>query len=607
MAKPWEKYQSAKTGPWSKYQDKTGVVADFVDKLSPDQVQPEWISTGERMIAKNLAQSPQKQMEYLKQEHPDKEFAVNANQQVLVKDKGAGKWQVLDPDTGFFSDPAEFAKDAGDMLYDIPAGIAQGVATTAGAVGGTLVGGPGAGTMAGASAASGASGATLEALRQKLGNVLGIPQEVDGSQVAMSGAVGLAAPLMFGAGKASSGAVAKLAANLGIGEDAARAMIEKGSRGLVERGYDVATRKVAPSLLSAATGVDSDAIKYYGANPNRMQEIKAHGISETAQNLSDKVTGYVSKQKDVLGKDIQQMMEDAGQQVDISAAKASWKKKIADAEATAVTPADKSYVDAMKQQYQKYFGLETEVAPEQGAYDFVTGKFSKNTTELPDQIDATKAFDVQKKLKDAAKFDISADTAKKNAQTEGARSAYGDLNEAFVNATDGASKKAKDKYAKLIDLSEQIEPKFEDAQSAINTSTGLETKGRTVLKEKLQKLADSGDLDVTPELKQIRAYNEFYGPEKTSKPPLAAVLGSLGTLAGYNLNGGYAGAAVGGMAGAAAGSALGNRGLLEKLIKAGYGAEEAARLVQPSVGYGAVANSVPWMLLKPQEKQEPQP
>lgn len=604
MAKPWEKYQTAQAaGPWTKFQDKSGAVNDYADKLQPEQTMPEWLSAKDRLIAKNFAQSPQKQVEYLQQQYPDKEFSLNSNGDVLARDKGQ-KWQVLDPEFSPISEPMRTLKDLpadiGDVAYDIPAGIAQGAATTAAAGGAALLN-PGLALPA-ASAASGASGAGLEYIRQKLGQQLGIPQEVDKKQVLISGGISAASPLVFGAGKPSQSTIMALSKKLGIGADEAADMLSSSNRGLIERGYDM-----IPSIQSAATGVDKDAINYAKSNPQVVKGLKTSGISSTADDLSGKVNQYIDNQLETKGKAVSAAMENAGEQVDTQSARMAFLNRIGELQSKPdLTNAENAELQSLVGYYKKYFGLAepTKEFVEKGAY--LPPEEMITSAEIPRKIDATRAFDLQQKLKKAAAFETNM-TPETAAAKGSARNAYGALNTAFEAPTGGASQAAKDEYAKVLQLEKEIAPKFKDAQTAINTASGLDKRGRVILKEQLADLEKQGKLNIADDLDKINAYNEFYGPDKSAKAPLATVGGTLGSLVGYKAGGGYTGAAAGGLVGAAAGAKLADRDLLLRALSLQNALENVGRKVQPRFGLGpvvgpAASQSIPWALQKPEQQ-----
>lgn len=142
-----------------------------------------------RLLYKNLGAGAAG-LKYLQKENPDLEWATDESGEPIAKEKGGKEWFRLDP-TGFnVTDLPELASDVGDVGYDIGAGTLQGMATTAGMLGGGLPGGM---------ALSGGSGAIFEAVRQGLGMAAGVAEpNLDWGAITTAGTVGAATPMVFG-------------------------------------------------------------------------------------------------------------------------------------------------------------------------------------------------------------------------------------------------------------------------------------------------------------------------------------------------------------------------------------------------------------------------
>lgn len=237
-----------------------------------------------RTVYKALGADPEASLKYLQKEFPKLKFSTDPEGEVLVMSQEPGsKTYRLDP-------KGLDIRDVTDLAYDIPAGVAQGAATAAAGLAAAPAGGVAA--IPAAMAASGASGAGLEALRQKLGNLMGIDQEVSGKDVAVSGAFGAASPLVFGTGAGMSQAAsqaAKQAAQTGAKTTAQDILATQ--RGLVGRGYDAAAGWLGPKLANLASGENEKVIrqaakmlpeiKAADTNPN----VLAEPLSEAAEKV----------------------------------------------------------------------------------------------------------------------------------------------------------------------------------------------------------------------------------------------------------------------------------------------------------------------------------
>lgn len=174
-----------------------GKIKEFKEAPVVEEMHPV-VTQADRFLIQNFSNAPDVGLSYLQKKYPGLEGKMDeSGKRILIRTPGEKAFRVVDPNTGFLS--SDILNDASDVAYDA---VATGVQTAA-SVPGLIVG-----SVPGAIAAGGVSGAGLEALRQKLGQTLGLPQEINNQDVVASGALGAALP---GAGAALGGA-AKLAA-----------------------------------------------------------------------------------------------------------------------------------------------------------------------------------------------------------------------------------------------------------------------------------------------------------------------------------------------------------------------------------------------------------
>lgn len=170
------------------------VVEQKIEKVGGVPIKEEQhpdITVAERAIIKNLAASPKAAQMFLVKKHPNADIKLNKDGRILFRRPNETEYRVIDP-------KGVDLQDVSDIAYDVASGIGESAATIAGGMGGATLGPLGA--LGGASAASSASAAASEALRQKLGQALGLPQEVNTQDVLMSAGMGAVSPLLFGAG-----------------------------------------------------------------------------------------------------------------------------------------------------------------------------------------------------------------------------------------------------------------------------------------------------------------------------------------------------------------------------------------------------------------------
>jgi hypothetical protein len=551
-----------------------------------DQAMPEFVSTGDRAIAKNFSNSPESALAFYRQQYPDAEFAL-MDGEVVGKKKGDVKWGQIDPSLkSYFSmktltNPLETLKevgrDIGDVGYDLAAGATQGAATTAGFLSPV----PGGAMLAGAG-----SGAALEAGRQAAGQAFGIPQEVSGKDTAIAGGLGALNPLLFGVNKMPG--VANKAASI-FGKEGLfnmTAQQEAKSGGLFKKGIDYA----GPKAVKFATGIGEDVQAAYRNNKQYLQDIaKRDGQFGLVDDLSNKVQRTLGEHQTKLGKKVGDAIDTAAGPVDISKAKQVFADRLTFLKSKPyITNAEQAEINSLENYYTKYFGL----AEPYSTYSKVdgvpsnsravsifgqTGKevgpvgsspafdMTKNTfTELPDKIQGQRAFDLQHKLKQAAAFETNMTPETLSAKGS-ARGAYHNINQSLDDATSGLSQEAKDNYSMFKVVGDEVEKGFNTPQKTYNSVTNLDKNAKMSLVSRLKGLSDDGVLDVSNDVDNIRALNAYHGMnagnliQERAVPlntGLATALGSLGSLIGYKTGAGFTGAAVGGGAGVAAAKGL---------------------------------------------------
>lgn len=257
-----------------------------------------------RFIYKNLGSSSPTAFNYLEKQNPDFEFKKDKEGEVLARKRGAQAWGRLDP-KGI--DP----QDITDIAYDVPAGILQGLATAAAGVAGAGASLPlgMTGAIPAAMAASAGTGAGLEAIRQGLGTMAGIEDNMSGSDIALSGGIGAVSPLMFGTG---AGGKEILKQSLKEGSKQTVKDIANTQRGLLGRGYDAAAGYVGPKLGAIAGGYDTGVLKKAASN--------LKFIKETEKN-PELGSQMIEQNKDLFINSLEAVRKETGQALEQTAKK----------------------------------------------------------------------------------------------------------------------------------------------------------------------------------------------------------------------------------------------------------------------------------------------
>lgn len=276
-----------------------------------------------RLIYKMFSQNPEAGAKYLQKENPDFEWAQDPEGAPIAKKKGEEEWYRLDPTASKVTD---YPSDIVESGYDLLSGLGQGVATTAAGLAGGVLGG-GLGAIPSAMAASGLTAAGAEALRQKIGTMLGVGgEELDTGQIGLAGGVGAIIPLGFGTGagaKQAAGMVARQAASkpgvlptLKNAMQTARPFATQDMSAPIMLGEQLAEtqsaplrRYVAPMVGSIISGEKSDLIN----QAKKMLPIlnKPGGstteIAEKSEAIRDFLVDAIKTSKGKLGEQIGEM------------------------------------------------------------------------------------------------------------------------------------------------------------------------------------------------------------------------------------------------------------------------------------------------------------
>jgi len=273
----------------------------------------------DRVFLENFANNPMASAKYLEQKYPDLEIRISGND-LLMKTAEEKNYRVLDPDTGFspIANPKEALYDIVDSGVDIATGTLSGMA---GAAAGIFGGIPtmGVGALPAAMAASGATSYGLDVAKQKAGQFLGLPQNVDQTQALISGAGGLAGPALFGTG-ATQAQILKQAMGKGLGKTTSAALLA-GQRGVTGRLYDAVKGRALPAMGEVISGIPSAQILTRAARPGDVKALQDQGILSKSRQIFDGLRGYFGGKKEEIGQQMEDAVENSDSMVDISRVK----------------------------------------------------------------------------------------------------------------------------------------------------------------------------------------------------------------------------------------------------------------------------------------------
>lgn len=560
------------------------------------------ISALQRTAVKNFGGSLGEQVDYLKKNNPDLEIK-EWDGEIIAKKPEEKAWKRLDPQG--VTSPKEALMDALDVGVDIGSGALSAAAGAAGAVPGALFG-LGAGGLATGAAASGAASAGLEAVKQSIGKALGTRKEFSGTDVAVSGALGAATTGLLGAG-ASKKLIEKAAEKpevvkkvLGkvmetipadLKEETKKALTKE----LITEGQQGALKGVQKWVLSKWSGIPQDVLSNavkevpektiqdlaeFGLNVNPAKKytnlefadvLEREGLGDVAQFSADRISNAIQTAKQESGSKIQQALDSSGQLTNTSEFVKPLQDLLAKYNQQFEITQSPIFAERAKQ-VQQYLD---QIGPGQ---DVPLGSLFNIKNELADIVDYTKSPAAQ--LREGA---MSKEIRGALIETERG------MNE-FIRKSLPQIKDAQEEYAKHLEITRYLSPKFKDADTAIKTINNVETMRSPTLKRVLQQFEKDYKVDIMPLANAAETWRYF---GRAAREPIGGG-GSVKVLRGTTVGGsaGYLGGLLTGIPGAAtAGLALG----------AGAGALASSpaamkRVLQAEIaagrGLGAVGNQL---------------
>jgi hypothetical protein len=472
-----------------------------VETIAPKIIQEELPEVGvlERAKLKTFGNSPESMAQALMQ-NPNLESEVSKDGQVLVRAKGSRDWNVLDPDTGIdplsFGGIKELGKDMLEGAYDVGTGLVEGAASLgAGVAAGAATGG--AAAIPAAMGTGAALSAGNEALRQKIGAALGIPQEVNMDDVKMSGAFGAASPLLLGTGGALKNTAKGALKN------------ELFQSGLIGTGG----KKALTGSAELFTGIKGDLFKRATKDPALMKQISETGEDVVANDAIANVFTKVEDRYKDLGSRINEKLRGSNEMVDVSKAKDAIKslaERIQSEAKGGFSSEDRAKLEGLTGLYKKTFNRTQDVAEE--SVENILGKNGEvminpiteapltrlvqktNTveSEIPDMVPASEAFKIKEELTNAAdfmsdKFRGNKSQSDKTLSTI-AKKAYGETSEAISSSLKEAPALNKEYQDTLKDI-EFIKTKFKNPKALMGDDLAFDEKGA----KQLYKIGGGGD------------------------------------------------------------------------------------------------------------------
>lgn len=598
---PWEQKNIPTTYPQGEAPWEKQAVPPKAQPMEVIQEQHPDISFKERFLAKNFANTPEDQINYLRKQHPDLDVQM-LNNQIVARKPDEKAYKVLDPDLSVkqMINPknwGENLKDIADIGTDV--GIGAGSATAGGIAAGASAFTPAApAAIPIAMAASGATGAGLEALKQKIGQKMGIPQNIDPAQIIQSGVINAVSPALLGTG-ASAAKLAAKAAEKGLSEEALN-LAAKDQQGLIGIGTNYAKNKLLPGIAESVSGVPAQATRTLAKQSEAIQNLDENGVMDVATSAYDKLRNGLAANKAEVGAKLGKLVKDLGPDASVDLTKT---KGLLDNQIQKLSTSELANTPAVQSQIQELLDARnqifTELAP--GA---------KTPIEMNDRVSPQKAFELQGKLSEMGNYPktnakglmstVSGTPVEKQWQSA-ARGAYDEINNELSRLTEGQSGNLKSQYKSYIDLQKNLNTYFKNPETTYKNLATMESPSKKFASETLDKVkeATKGAVDITPEKDLLQAY-KYYGNPSTTPISSKGATGTARSMVPKMIGAGI-GYKVGGYPGAAVGGAFADKIVSPAAIKQyTLGASSVANTLDPylntQVGQAAQRGAVRWPL-----------
>lgn len=544
------------------------------------------ISAWDRFVVKNFSQSPEKSFNYLQKSYPDLEFEKK-DDRIFARTRGSNEaFKALDPDADGFDGVGEFLQDTGDILWDVGSGIGEGLATAGAGIAGAAATAPagGVGAIPAAMAGGASAGAAAEASRQKIGDWLGLDQEVSGSDVALSAGLGAASPLLLG-----TGAGAKQMAKKGLKD------LAKSQKGLVGRGYEKVTRDYAPTIGAALSGTDKEALKKAVKDPKFVNEIADDVYNYTDTNIT-MAKEAVSQKKMLIGNKMNEHMRDSNVMINIGDMKADIDGKIEDLISLADTNPEK--FSTKKAEY-----LDQLLELRKTAFENADG------SDIPEFIDADRMFDLKQSLTEFKGAKTIFDKTGRERTVDKRFKTYSTkLYDALNNRVDNAFQDApvlRDEYSQVLKDESLLQKRFKQAAEyperdvnqlmKMSKSKGSKNQLKEFDKAYGTNLVETGD----------NARSVFQYADPSLLPQSSDGVVSTGRIAassavGAQLLSDLIGTRAGAAAGLIGGAYASSPSAISKMGRGAYGLEKGVRKMTPQI---PLQQSY-WNLMQSQQRGE---
>jgi hypothetical protein len=542
-----------------------------------NEMHPE-LTIEDRFLVKNFGNDIDSSIEFLRKRHPNLDVKKFDNE-IVAKAPGEKEYRKLDPG-GFLnsiSNPTELAQDIGDVGYDIGAGIGQTAATAAGGL---------AGNLPGAAAAGAGSGAGLEALRQGLGQYFGVNKDISMGDVATSGVIGAASPLLLGSG-ASAAQAAKTATGsgltgaarsaLGMGGDTAEQILAANKGGI---------SRLLPKVGAFTSGISSELLKEAPGKMPLVDSLDETGIKNFSRSAMKRTAQATTSYKREIGAQIGDQVKNIAGQVDLAEAKnpiLNLRDELAQELKETGSEASQEALDELDGLLNKYFMRgekvvegEGEDAVESTVKSEIKALSPKSSLSLAQRLED---FADARKLNESGYSRHGAGTSVADKRIMNvAKDAATSIRTQLDDLSGGELAELNGKYSDALNLEKELKTYLKDPRATYrNLSNVLAPGNRTIYETMADVDKQFPEAKLIDSAKTLALYKKFSkapwlamsadGTTSTSRTvPMATAGSSLGYWGGANSGMGQGMAAIGAAIGSLTGSTVGSPAALRKYM-----------------------------------------
>lgn len=597
--------------PWeqNRVEQKMAKEAPFLNEMHPD------IQAKDRFFAKNLANNPAAVEGFLKKRYPQHEITTDPKSGlVMIRNQSEVKQGVkpkLIEQSGFPNSLSEAAQDVSDVTYDAARGVGTTAASTAAALG-TIAAVPGAGValaLPAGAAAAGATGTAMDAARQGLGKLAGIPQDFSASGALEEGGYDALGTLLLGSGmgkEAIKGAFVKK-----YGQEEAEKLIAKYGRtvtdagkGLPGKAWSLTKEKITPKLGETVSGVNADILRNARDNAEALKDWGKKSKTEAYQSVVDQVKQNTGLMKQEILEEESKVYGKMEGRIPLQPVKdefLKYKAKLENLYKETKAPFYKDQAEVVQGRIDKFF---PDLKPKNTGLVGPTGAPIMATEQAPGDLSLATANELKRRIQDdleafskynADRINTSgrSGTNVDNELANVGQSIGRKINELSDKATDGATAKVREQWSKHLSTVDELNTKLGNPDNAEKTLLSLRGPKTAQLQERIAAFDQKYGTNLMETAKTAQAEKIVSNAPifQQSSSGVTATLrggtigglgGALGYLAGQNVGGNNYGAGLlGGVGGASLAMALTSPRMMMKYAKAG-GLYE--KLLSPTIG-----------------------